>query len=573
MRGRRPFLYDARVPDPKTAKNEEPADAPRASEPARSSVSPGLLAVLAVVLIWGLFFATGLGGLEFGEHWDENRLLGSLARAYGTGSFRPTFYVYSSVTHWLFWLPGLPAFLSGFPAAKQCVGAVDPLEPTAWTPCLAHWTAHAVAAIEPKAHVLRARFLFLLFSSIGVALTGLAAWRHRRRAGEVALATAVVGLSWEVQYHARWTAPDALLLTAAALTMLLLHEAERRSSARWLTAAAAAAALGASIKLTGGILLLPVLIVGAATPRAGRALPAIEARRALWLAASFAVAFCLLSPGVLVDTPQVALEALHEARHYATGHGAYSVRPGPQHLFRMLVYVLGPLLSPRWPLGFVLGALALAGAHAAWRDEQRTTRALLVTAGVFLLYLAMQRVMLVRNLIWLAPLLGACVARGVTLLRERMAERLPRSATTAPAIVAGLILAMNAASLADASARIPERKLDGHPARAVAVMIERPTLRFFLTEEARARFAATGAPVQPNVVARVEEADYVLGLLSELPADGVPANVPGTFALGLTAPEIDLDYYPTSLDRERFVALRARTWVAATAASAPAKAP
>jgi hypothetical protein len=565
MRGRRRFLYDARVSDPK---NEEPKEEPRPSEPAKPAVSPGLLAVLAVVLIWGLFFVTGLGGLEFGEHWDEGRLLGSFAHAWGTGSLRPTFYVYPSVTHWLFWLPGLPSFLSGFPAAKQCLGTVDALEPTAWTPCLEHWTEHAIASIEPKVMLLRARFVFLVISSIGVALTGLAAWRHRRRAGEVAIAAGVVGLSWEVQYHARWTAPDAILMTAAALTMLLLHEAERRASPRWLTAAAAAAALGAGMKLTGGILLLPVLIVGASTPRAGRLLPSIDGRKALRLAASFAIAFCLISPGVLVDMPQVVLEMLHEARHYATGHGAYTTRPGPLHLARMLVYVLGPLLSPRWPLGFVLGALALAGAYAAWRDEQRTVRAFLVTAAVFLLYMAMQRVMIVRNLIWLAPLLGTCAARGVTFLGERIAERLPRSAAMGPAVIAGLLLAMNAAFLADASARIPERKVDGHPARAVAIMLERPSLRFFLTAAARARFAAAGAPVQPNVVARAEDADYVLGLFSELPADGVPANEPGTFALGLTAPEINLDYYPTSLDRERFVALRARTWITATAASA-----
>lgn len=549
--------------DPEPEKQAEAGPAGEPPEPSRPAVSPALLAVLAVVLLWAFFFATGLGGLEFGEHWDEERLLRSTWRAVGTGSFRPSYYVYPAVTHWLAWLPALPTFLGGFPDAKRCLAAIepDPRLSDAWMACFAQWTKHAAGALAPKVILLRARFLFLFVSSATVVLTGLAAWRWRRRAGEVALAAGVVALSWEVQYHARWTAPDAVLMTAAALTLLVLHEAEQRNSDRWMSAAAASAAVGAATKLTGGLLLLPVLLAGATTPRAGHVIPRLDARRAARLVATFAVAFCLLTPGVLVDLPQVVMEVLYESRHYATGHGPYSVSPGPVHLAKMLVYVLGPLLSARWPLGFVLGALALAGAWASWQDGSRTMRAFTITAGVSLLYLCSQRVMIVRNLIWLAPLLAVWIARGASFAAERVPARLPRSLGLVPAVIAASILALDAAFIAEASARVPERQLDGHPARAIAAALQNPSARIHLTDAARARFADTGTPIPPNVVARAE-ADYVIGLFSELAADAVPANTPGTFALGLTAPEVNLDYYPTNLDRERFVALRASAWPA-----------
>lgn len=559
------------MPDPESPKQEEKdrEGAPKPDQAATSAgpaASPALLAVLAVVVLWAFFFVLGLEGLEFGTHWDENRLLHSISRAIGTGSLRPTFYVYPAVTHWLVWLPALPSLLAGFPAAKQCLASVDPGEPTAWTPCLAHWTTHALESLAPAVVILRARVLFLLVSSATVVLAGLAIFRERRRAGEAAIAAAVVATSWEVQYHARWTAPDTLLMTAAALVLWTLVEAERRSSARWLSAAAVAAAFGASTKLTGGILLLPVILAGATQAREGRRIPALDVRRAARLGVTFAIAFCLISPGAIVDAPQVVLEILHESRHYATGHGVYTVSPGVGHLWSMIAYLFGPLLSPRWPLGYVLGALAVAGGVAAFREGSRALQAFIVTALVFVIFLATRRVMIVRNLIWITPILAVCAARGVTFLAEAITARRPSmSLDFVPATVAAVVLLLGAASTADAAARVTERQLDGQPARAVAALNEHAGSRVFLTSEARARFAAAGAPIPPNVALRIEEAEYVMGLFSELPGEGIRANARGTFALGLTAPEVNLDYYPTSLDRERFVALRKATWEAAMA--------
>jgi hypothetical protein len=563
------FLYHARVPEPETPPPEP--ETPAAPLPGARAVSPGLLAALAVVVLWAFFLVTGLQGLEFGTHWDENRLMLSFSRAIGTGSLRPTFHVYPAVTHWLMWLPGVPALLAGFPAARACLGTVDAMEPAAWQPCFTQWTAHALESLPPRVVLLRARFLFLLVSSLAVILTGLGVWRHRRRAGEAIVAAAIVGLSWEVSYHARWTAPDALLMTAAALTLWLLHEAEQRGSDRWLAAATVAAALGASMKLTGGILLLPVLLAGATRARPGRNFPALAAGPAARLLATFVIAFCLISPGVLVDAPQVVMEVLHEARHYATGHGVYTVRPGLSHLYRNVYYLLGPLLSPRGPLGFALGAVAVLGAHAAWRDGSRALRAFLIAAGVYLVYLSAQRVMIVRNLIWLTPLLGVSVARGVTFLAGQLTARdgLARRLTALPAALVATVLLLDAASVAHAAGRVADRQRDGQPARALAVLAAEPRTRFFLTHEGRARFAAAGIPVPSNVTGRMEDAEYVLGLFFELPPVSVPANQPGTFALGLTAPELDLDYYPTSLEGERFVALRAGTWAAAMASAPP----
>ena len=56
---------------------------------------PVLLPLL--ILVW-----TGLIGVDFGYHWDENwAQLHPVRQSVATGSLLPNFYIYPSVNYWL----------------------------------------------------------------------------------------------------------------------------------------------------------------------------------------------------------------------------------------------------------------------------------------------------------------------------------------------------------------------------------------------------------------------------------------------------------------------------------------
>lgn len=562
--------------------SERPGNGPSGAA-RRREVPAAVWAGAGVVALWAFFLVVSLAGIDFGGHWDEQLLLTSTGRALRTGSLRPLFYIHGSVMHWLVWLPGLPALLERLPDAGACLKqAADHENLMPWAPCYEALTRGATEALEPGKLVRQARSLFAGATSLAVLFTGLAAWRRRGDLVEACLSATVVAVSWELQYHSRWMAPDGLLVAVAAATMWLLIEAERRGGAgaigarRWENAAVVAAALGMAVKPTGGILLMPVLHFAATRPFAGaaspwrRLLPRVDLGRAARLTGLFAVAFCLFCPGILTDTLQIVIEVWSERVHYQLGHGIHTESPGPLLLGRELAYVLGGMLSTQRALGFVLGAFAIAGAATVWR-ESRALRLLLGWSGAFLIYLAAQRVMFARNLLWLGPLVAVCAARGVGEARRRWSPRLPRSLAFMPVAAAAAVLGWSALSTWEMSGRVPLHGADS-PARAVAVLQARQGTRLFVTPRAAELLRAADPRVAIPSVTRPEDSDYAVALLSELSIDAVHANRPGTFALGLDAPEVNLDYYPSWGGRERIVAVRPALYGAALL-PAPAPAP
>src|SRR5688572_22367335 len=215
----------------------------RRIDPRRASALLGLAAVV-LLSVW-----TGLRGIDFGHHWDERKQIDNVARTVRTGRLLPDWYNYPSLNYELVCLPLVPHVARLLATEEKPFSRVD-------FPDTQERLEELVTAPDYK---LDARRVFLLLCACAPVwiFFGL---RARRGPFEALLAAALYATSFELAYHSRWIAPDAVVAQFTALFLALALRSRIASSPRrWWIAAAVAAGLAAGTKYTAGLLLLPLV--------------------------------------------------------------------------------------------------------------------------------------------------------------------------------------------------------------------------------------------------------------------------------------------------------------------------
>jgi hypothetical protein len=511
---------------------------------------PILAGLLPVLLPLALLLASGFAGLDFGHHWDESRQIEAVARSIETGILLPGFYSYPSVSYWLTLAANAPTVL---PAILR----------TASAPAEAHEVARRLLA-DPAA-LLRTRGAFLLVSSLAVLWLHLALLLAGRKPLEALLASSLLATSWQVSFHLRWIAPDGLLMQAGALVLVLSIVAARRPSGRAaLLAGGAAAGLAAGCKYPGALLLLPLLLLAFDTPAGGG--PDGEAPEGRTLASRlslplvllgiFGLAYLATTPGTLLEPGWFATQVGGEIRHYRTGHWGNTISPGPIHFARMGRFLGTRLFSADPPVAACWGLLAIVGAvFAIRREPRRVSIALLLFPSIYLLYMGLQRVMIVRNLLVVAPFIALLAARGGSELLRILPGRISRLAG-AGALAA--LLTVGAVDLVDAARSI--RK--GDHGRAISELMELieglPTDSFRFSPRVAEAMAPLAPPGGWANVSISPDARYLVFWTGEVP-DRLdwPANDPALFEAVLGPREVDLVSYPGWAGEERIVVVEA----------------
>jgi 4-amino-4-deoxy-L-arabinose transferase-like glycosyltransferase len=498
---------------------DRPQDQSPGDDDARRSA--GFLRWLLVAVPLVLFLGSGWRGIDFGRHWDEGHRVLDLQSALNEGTLLPEEYNYPSMTFWLTVVALLPEAISraGFS------GETVELEGT---------IANYVPSDEFQ---IRCRLLFLSLSSLTILWVYATSLSWRRRPLEAFLAACLVAGSFEVAYHSRWVAPDAILTQFGALCLLACVRAQTRGGGRgWLGFAAVAAGLATGTKYTGGIFLLPVLLVTWQCSRSPGAL-----LRALGL---FAATFLFTSPGVVLEPAKFLEDLLFELRHYAEGHVGFTVGAGPDHLARNLRYLLanGPSKLPLISILFsLLGVVGLVG---LWKDSRALALLLLLVPVIFVPYISSQRVMFVRNLLPLMPIAALLSARGAGLLWERWSAkgaRLALAAVLTSGIVYDFGFELHAAeTIRESTEEVLFAELDRYIAAHPEDIIQ-------LSPNVKSGMKAAGHEPRPNVRLRPsEEAHYLATFRRELRVPGYwPSNDPDYLTAVIGPLSVNYDYYAT----------------------------
>ncbi|MEN8184947.1 MAG: hypothetical protein ABFS46_20695, partial [Myxococcota bacterium] len=467
--------------------------------------------------------------------------VGNLRDALDSGTLLPAGFRYPSLSHWLCLAALAPEAIAGRGAADG-----SPLG------------ERLLAALAAPETLLRIRTLFLVVCSLSLLPVLALVLRWRGRVFEAFVAAALLGTSWEVAYHARWLAPDGVVMTFAALTLFGSIHACLRPGRSWpLVVAALAAGFACGTKWTAGLLLLPVLMAGwigtAGLPRA------LRLRRLAGLVAGFGVAYLLTTPGTLLD-PGAVLRALElQQGTYASGHLGHTVARGPGHLLKVFEY-LGLVLFSHYPL-FALACfgLSLVGAHAIFREAKTLAVVFASFPVAYLLFFSLYPVMIPRNYLVLAPFLAVLAARGVSEIRDRLPGRMLRGVFVA---AVSAMLLIDAAWLVQAGESI--RSADGrkHLHGLAAYLDAHPDTRFAASEQIRGQLRRLDGRVRENVTSGpLREVDEVVFYASESYPYVVALRPRYDLSRAWFGPyEVNFNFYPSWLGSDRIVVLPAERY-------------
>jgi 4-amino-4-deoxy-L-arabinose transferase-like glycosyltransferase len=269
------------------------------------------IAAALISLLFAVNLFAMLVGIDFGRTYDEPLQYIILVTSMQHGLLLPRYYNYPSLIYWI--------------DLGSVIDRVLPL----LNELFSKWpTAPKLEFFSFDFFIFRARLVVIVLSSLGGPILFLTLIRSRLVSTPLAavLAGGTYLCSWELGYHARWLAPDAIMATfVAAFLFCLVRAEEAEEPRRWLDAAAVAAAVAAGTKYTSGT-LLPLLwlcvLMRPGTSWRGAAL------RILRLTAIFVALFLIITPGAILDPINFLGWIRSERNRYARGHvdylGAYS---------------------------------------------------------------------------------------------------------------------------------------------------------------------------------------------------------------------------------------------------------
>ena len=436
-----------------------------------------LAALLPVLLPLLLLVGTGLYGLDFGKHWDEEFMLGKVKRSIDSGILLPeNFYNYPSMTYWLSFIGSgleiIPAVQNADAGAE--LGQIMDGESFG---IRSQWSARILS----HANLLKVRGLFLIVSALAVVWVYLLQLVWRRSWIEALLAASILALSWQVAYHLRWISPDAVLMQFVALTTLLVMLVRLRPDhdRTWLRLAAVAAGLACGTKYQAGLILVPVLIAAFQSWDRDSFLRGLLPLF-LEILLIFGFSYLITTPGTVLAPIEFARDVFYEAQHYQSGHIGSTVTAGFEHLKLNFNFFSLSLFSRYELISVVFFIFSVAGIFALIFESRALALLFLSFPVVYVLMISLQRVMFLRNLLVLAPFFAILSARGITLAWERSSNKYVRISLAA---VVTVLLLVNAGWLIYAADTIFNGSPERFALEAAAYIEKHPESRFYVSDK------------------------------------------------------------------------------------------
>jgi hypothetical protein len=511
------------------------------------------LTLALLLAVFGLSFAFGALGIDFGEHWDQRKIVRAVTTTYQTGILLPGWYNYPSLSYSLMMIASLPdsaaVVLSDRGIAPQLTGFEHNVNQ------VLSISEKVQEVLKSSGFLLRAR-LFFLFTTL---LSGIWTYALARQLGATRwtslLSAALLFSSWEFAYHARWIAPDGLLTQFGILTILLVLLSLSASGYRrlvWLFLAAVGAGLTCGAKYYGGMFLLPVLLAAFAYSREYKLSYRELALLGLGLCVVFGATFIISTPGALVDPLRFYKDVSFEVYHYRSGHLGYTVQAGLEHFTLYMTYLIFAGFSAYAPLALSVFLLALVGVYTLVRQRQGWWPVILflLIPVLHVGYLSQQKVLFVRNSLIVLPFVAILAAQGIALLWQwrSFSGRIGRAVL---GIFAIGLLAVNFMWQYNAAQSIQNRGQADFRANLVNYIQSHPNTRLYLSPQARELVEDLSFP---NVVGDPQQADKFIYFSRE--ANNLLANRFGLYETPYGPYEVNLNYYPSWDGDSRLVAIK-----------------
>jgi hypothetical protein len=476
---------------------------------------------LLLALPLGLFLWAGELGIDFGRHWDEGHRVIDYSTAARTKTMLPAAYNYPSMT----FLVGMFASTSQLTEAYDLDEEEDEYKKT------------VAAVIQSDSFMLRVRRHFMILSSAVLVWVFAAMLAWGRSNLEALLAAMLLAVSFEVGYHSRWVAPDAIMMQFVAFTIVMLIKAYRKpGESCWLILAATGLGLATSTKYLAGILSLPIILL------------LIQQRRRfkdyLFLGLLSLLVFFMITPGALIRPMDFIEDITYERDHYRFGHFGFTVTAGLDHLWRMIRYLVVAGPSTDLLISLFFSILGLLGLGALWRESRWLAVVMLCVPVVYVLFISTQRVMFVRNLLVLMPYGAILSARGFGVVWDHCRQPVVRGVFSALVVVA---VGVNADAVLTAAEDVDTYTPEGQLAEVYDYLEATPEHRYQLSPVLAQLLKKYEYKTLEHTTKRPDKsAEYLVALQNELLEQGYwPSNDPGLLVRAFGPPSANYDYYST----------------------------
>jgi len=495
-----------------------------------------------------LFLWTSFYGLNFGYHWDENRSkFDAVKDSLNTGiflqgsTFRPEGgnYNYGGLNYLLTWSALTPEIIHFLLNGPYNLNAY----------------AQQIEPILYGSNVrIRVRVIYTVLTALTIVWVLCLNVVLRRSSFEAFLAAAILAGSWEVAYHARWVAPDGVMMQFAWLGFLCLAIAMHTRVMRWLYLGAVAIGLAVGTKYPG-VLVLPFFIVGAAQMLwHKRYALAFAVKHIAGLTATTGIVFVFTTPGAVLDPFRFLYQTRVQEETYSTGWYGFSVTPGMAHLGDMLHYFAREVFSHFWPISIVLALFCALGILSLIAERRLL---IWLAAGfclVYMIYFAQQSAMIVRNLLIIAPFLAIAGARGVVVAGERLG-------LNARVAFHSMIVSLVAVNLGWEVYAAREIKVRFHPEhymnKFAAYTRTEAHDRFLVSAKLSDALSRIQAPVGTNIVRDPTDPYTKVAFFQSEGPDRTwqlwPSNAWGLYTKMFGPLEVNLEAYSTFLGSERIL--------------------
>ena len=441
-------------------------------------------APLSVLGLIGFSIVCGAIGIDFGWHWDEHYHVAGVRECVDGLTLWTHRYIYGSVYFYLGLLVVfahhvgfLPAFLLEM-SRRDGAAIVD----LAGYDSVKRFQASAQALLNGNSYLLQTRMVFFCVSALAALWVYLTVRKlyPGRYLGALG-AAAFVALCWELQYHARFIAVDALVAQFMAAELYLLSGSWTASRVRsflgYYVGAAVVAGVLFSCKATGLVALLPVLLLPLVLPRGLPPLDLPLRRRGLVALAGlvWAATVLVLQPGTAFDFLRYAATLRREGWEYGLLNPANPnvILSVGDRIVRCSswLFLSVPSHSPVGS-GFFSGIVIL-GSFCFIRDRPRLSILGGVVALIMLATMVSHPLFFVRQYLMLIPFMAVGFGAGLTALHGFLGARWPW-ALRSVLFVTMVIFVVNARWLYTAALSIKNESADRGLQELAAELLSHP---------------------------------------------------------------------------------------------------
>ncbi len=502
------------------------------------------LVLLGIVF---LFLAiTEIVSVDFGNHVDEWKIVDSVTNSLKTGVFLPGWYNYPSMSYNL--------------ALSIMIVEVVPLTASVlfhgnqieMKKSLIEWT-------QTTSFKFRVRSMFIIVTLFSLFWLFLLIRQTGGNLYEALLGAALLGSSWELMYHTRWIAPDAILMQFALLSILLLMSSldSVNYPKRFLYLGAIAAGFACSTKYTGGILLIQLLITMLIIQRRHIEDKPVLKINSIYIisVALFFVAYFSTTPGSLIQSNQFLQDVHYEFSHYKKGHDLHAVKPYFEHAWLLIKYLCLAVFSRYWPISLFFAGVVLVGSYAFYRQNRLYAMYILILPVLYILYFCKQHVMFVRNMLFVFPFLALLAAKGIIYIQNQLRNRWIRHSFL---FIVVLAICINMGWQMHSSIGIHEKSAMSHEENVIKFIQNHPNTNYILSDKFKNYVEIEKLMHFKNVVDVAINADKMILSTSDLgsiPRTVRLANRFNLYQIVSGTYEVNFSYYPLQIGEENKILL------------------